>query len=181
MIIAKELRKENIAEYIIYMFQLEDLVRAYQGDMSLIYEKHIRHFNVDSKTLAEIKNWYETLCKMMKEENLMEKGHLQFLKHKMQELEHFHWQLLNSSEYANYKQLFYDCQSDLEAFKNKSNMTNMGDIEPALTALYSLFLMRLRKLHITNETSDAMDKISRWLSLLAKYYRDFENGKLEIY
>ncbi len=181
MIIARELRKQNIAEYLIYMFQLEDLVRAYKGNMEQIYEYHIRHFQVDESTLQEIKSWYEVLCKMMREENLFEKGHLQFLRHKMEELENLHWQLITSAEQDNYKMVFEQCKDDLEAFKMKSQMTENGDVEPALTALYSLLLMRLKKMSINDDTSHAMDRISKWISMLAKYYHDLENGKLEIY
>lgn len=181
MIIAKELRKQNIAEYLIYMFQLEDLVRAYKGNLELIYEHHIRHFQVEPPRLNEIKSWYEVLCKMMREENLLEKGHLQFLKHKMEELENLHWQLLTSAEQDDYKAVFEQCKDDLDAFKVRSQMTEHGDVEPALTALYSLLLMRLKKMSISDDTSQAMDRISKWISMLAKYYHDLENGKLEVY
>lgn len=145
MIIAKELRKQNIAEYLIYMFQLEDLVRAYKGNIEQIYEHHVRHFQVDPQSLNEIKSWYEVLCKMMCEENLLEKGHLQFLRHKINELENLHWQLMTSAEHDHYRLVFEQCKDDLEAFKMKSQLTEHGDVEPALTALYSLFLMRLKK------------------------------------
>ena len=33
MIIAKQKRRENIAEYVLYMWQLEDLIRAYNFDI----------------------------------------------------------------------------------------------------------------------------------------------------
>ena len=37
MIVAKQKRKENIAEYLLYMWQVEDLIRANQFDLSLIH------------------------------------------------------------------------------------------------------------------------------------------------
>ena len=36
MIIARQKRKENIAEYLLYMWQVEDLIRANKFDMDSI-------------------------------------------------------------------------------------------------------------------------------------------------
>lgn len=36
MIIAQQKRKENIAEYLLYMWQVEDLIRAYNFDIDKI-------------------------------------------------------------------------------------------------------------------------------------------------
>ena len=36
MIVAKQKRKENIAEYLLYMWQVEDLIRANQFDIDSI-------------------------------------------------------------------------------------------------------------------------------------------------
>lgn len=179
MILAKELRKQNIAEYLIYMFQTEDLIRSFKADFNQLYENHIKHYNVDEKTLAEIKDWYATFCKMMKEEGVLEKGHLQFIKNKMSELESFHIQLLYSAEENIYVQKFNECRNDLALFKEKSQIQNSDDVETAITALYMLLLMRLKKMEIKEETLDSYDRISNWMRLLAKKYHDFENGVAE--
>ncbi len=179
MIIARELRKQNIAEYLIYMFHLEDLIRAYNADIELLYKNHIQHFNIEKKELTETRDWYATFCRMMKEENLMERGHLQFLKNKMNELESFHVRLLLSSEESYYKQVFNECVDDLNLFRKKSNLNNCGDVELAITALYMLFLMRLKKMEIKNDTLESLERISRCMSVLAKKYREFEEGIAE--
>ena len=36
MIVARQKRKENIAEYLLYMWQVEDLIRANRFDMDAI-------------------------------------------------------------------------------------------------------------------------------------------------
>lgn len=172
MIIARELRSKNIAEYIIYMFQLEDLVRAFNADLEKIFEAHICHFKLKGKELEECKHWYSTLCTMMQEENIMKQGHLQFLKHKITELESFHFQLLNSDEEYEYHSVFENCIHDLDVYKQKTGLTH--DVESSFTALYTLLLMRIKKMQISQETSDAMDRISKWISLLAQRYYEFE-------
>ena len=40
MIIASQKKKENIAEYLLYMWQIEDIIRAYGLDIGKI-QKHI--------------------------------------------------------------------------------------------------------------------------------------------
>jgi hypothetical protein len=181
MIIARELRKQNIAEYLIYMFQLEDLIRAYKADIDLLYENHIRYFQVEEKTMKEMIDWYKTFCKMMKEENVLEKGHLQFIKNKISELESFHYTLLASNEQNEYIQKYQLCKEDLTAFKAKAQLQECGDVEIALTALYMILLLRLKKKNISQETSEAVNRISNWISLLAKNYHKFENGEKEFY
>ena len=37
MFIAKQLKEKNIAEYLLYMWQVEDLLRANELDLSLIH------------------------------------------------------------------------------------------------------------------------------------------------
>ena len=49
MIIAKQKRKENIAEYLLYMWQIEDLIRANNFDMDLIRRTVIAHCNQPMK------------------------------------------------------------------------------------------------------------------------------------
>ena len=65
MLVAKQKRQENIAEYILYLYQIEDLIRAFQGDINLIQEKLIVRYQTDEKTSAEITDWYNNLVKMM--------------------------------------------------------------------------------------------------------------------
>ena len=45
MYIAQELRKKNIAEYLLYMWQVEDLLRAYGCSLSRIRREYIERFD----------------------------------------------------------------------------------------------------------------------------------------
>ena len=46
MIIASQKRKENIAEYLLYMWQIEDIIRAYKLDIDTIDEQIVSKYNV---------------------------------------------------------------------------------------------------------------------------------------
>ena len=47
MIVASKKRKENIAEYLLYMWQIEDLIRANGLDMDKIRTNIIDRFDLD--------------------------------------------------------------------------------------------------------------------------------------
>ena len=42
MLIAQQKLKENIAEYILYMYQIEDVIRAYNFDLERIMDEYVR-------------------------------------------------------------------------------------------------------------------------------------------
>ena len=77
MIIARQKRKENIAEYLLYMWQVEDLIRANKFDMDSINRTVIAHYDQPEEVKKEIAQWYEELIEMMRSEGVMEKGHIQ--------------------------------------------------------------------------------------------------------
>ena len=76
MIIAQQKRQENIAEYLLYMWQVEDLLRACHLDIDMVEKTIIARYDVDENTRHEIKEWYESLIKMMELEGVRERGHI---------------------------------------------------------------------------------------------------------
>jgi hypothetical protein len=45
MFVAKELRKKSIAEYLLYMWQIEDIIRAYGCSLPVIKKNYIERFD----------------------------------------------------------------------------------------------------------------------------------------
>lgn len=80
MIIARQKRKENIAEYLLYMWQVEDLIRANNFDMDSIRRTVVDRYDQPGDVKEEIANWYEELIEMMRSEGVMKKGHIQLNK-----------------------------------------------------------------------------------------------------
>ena len=73
MIIASQKRKENIAEYLLYMWQIEDLIRANSLDLDKIKANVIDKYPIDEKQQREMADWYESLIDMMRREDVKEK------------------------------------------------------------------------------------------------------------
>ena len=65
MLIAQEIRKTNIAEYILYMWQVEDLLRACSFNPENIENKLVQRFKADEDISREIADWYKNLAMMM--------------------------------------------------------------------------------------------------------------------
>ena len=180
MLLAKELKKTNISEYLIYMFQVEDLIRINSNDIEKLDKSLISKFKQPKNQTLEIYKWYKALCRMMNEERLQEGGHLQFVANQVKELTDFHYRLLEFTDDEIYKKLFYKALPDIKIFINKIPSKPGSDIEVCLYALYSLLLMRLKKMSITAETLEAMTNFSNLMAHLSKKYNEFEKGEMEI-
>lgn len=178
MIIAQEKRKTNLAEYILYMWQIEDLIRAYKFDINLISEAVLQHFNIPEEKQIEVKDWYENLIEMMKIEKIEEKGHLQIIKNNIEELFDFHLHLLNNKKDNAYIALFQKSAGYIAEFKTKSQATDDdNDIELCLTALYGILMLRLQKKEISKDTLAAISSFSEMIASLTAKYKAFEEDK----
>ena len=77
MYISQQLKQQNIAEYLLYMWQIEDLLRAYHFDMDRIKKDIVDPYPVSEEQKATLFQWYKDLANMMHDEGVMEKGHVQ--------------------------------------------------------------------------------------------------------
>lgn len=180
MIVAKEKRDNNIAEYLLYMWQVEDIIRACKFDIALINANIVEQYSVSSEEKAEIREWYENLIDMMRNEGKLEKGHLQININVIIKLNDLHSQLLASQKMPLYTAAFYKALPYINEIKGKQNNYICNDIETAFNSLYGLLLLRLAKREISEETIVATKTISQFLSQLAELYKKDKNGELEL-
>ena len=175
MIIAQQKKQQNIIEYILYMWQIEDLIRSFNFDLDSIEKNIISQFDVDQQTKQAMRIWYDHMIAAMINEKIQQKGHLQTLKAKVNELDNLHLQLMNSPFHVDYQQVFNKAVPFLNELYQKSNKEkDKSIVELALEAMYGIWMLKLKKQKISNQTQQAIDAISDWLSLLAKKYHDKE-------
>ncbi len=178
MLVAKQKRKENIAEYILYLYQVEDLIRAFKFDMSLIEEKLVSNYVADETTSKAIADWYKNLVVMMEKEKIQEKGHLQFITNLISDVNDFHLKLMETQEDKMYVQAYKLVAGLVEELKQK-NSEAKNDVDLGITAIYGFLLLKMQQKQISIDTTEAIKRISAWLSALSKLYKDFENGDFE--
>ena len=99
MFIAQELRKTSIAEYLLYMWQVEDIIRAYDCSLTRLRKEYISNFQLSEEQMDEEIDWWGNLINMMNQEGCREKGHLQINKIVVQSLAELHAQLLPSQSF----------------------------------------------------------------------------------
>lgn len=172
MIIAREKKKDNIAEYILYMWQIEDMIRANHFDLDKIKENIIEKFDQPDEIKNEMVEWYRDLINKMEKENIKEKGHLNFLNEIINELENLHQELLHNTNELDYIADYNKAKSNINDLKTKSRGTTSGDIETALQGLYGFLLLKLQGKNINPSTNDAIASISTFMSHLSYKYKE---------
>ena len=141
------LKKNNIAEYILYLWQIEDYLRAFPQQAEANQELH-------------------DLSNMMHQENIMEKGHLQLAQNALSELEDLHNDLLDQE--ATYRAAMIRLTPALNLLKAKTDRPTMSDVEACLILLYQIMLLKLQKAPISSETEQVQKQATQMLQYLSK-------------
>lgn len=170
MFVSKQLKEKNIAEYLIYMWQIEDLIRANGCDMEKIKSTIIAPYPLTEEQKAELTQWYMDLIEMMRHEGIMEKGHLQINKNIITWLTDLHLQLLRSPKFPYYNSAYYKVLPYIVELRAKGADKEEPELETCFEALYGILLLKLQKKEISEETRKAQEAISTLLAMLSNYY-----------
>ena len=172
MIIAHQKKENNIIEYILYMWQVEDLARAYNLNIDEIEKNIISQYEQPDEIIEEIKQWWKNLVAMLKTEGKEKNGHLQVKANTLNDVNRLHLQLLNNPSETAYKHNYNSVAGLIKDFDNKSNNQYNNDIEASLSAIYTSFMLKLQKKDISEGTEDAIKRFSKFLAQLAKKYKE---------
>ena len=176
MYIAQELRKKSIAEYLLYMWQIEDLIRAYGCSLSRIRNEYINKFDYSDEQKEEMTDWYGSLIKMINQEGCRDKGHLQINKILLQDLIELHSQLLQSTKFPFYNAEYYKVLPFIVDLRNKGDK-DVNEIETCFDALYGVMMLRLQKKELSPDTEHAVKEITTFIGMLSDYYiKDKKEG-----
>ena len=178
MKIAQALKEKNIAEYLLYMWQVEDLIRANDCDPDKLKANVIVQFPAEDRPALE--EWYGNLVEMMRAEGVKERGHLQINRNVLQELTELHARLLASTRYPFYNAAYFKALPFIVELRQKNGHKDEPELETCFEALYGVVLLRLQKKEITPATETALKAISSFLSMLANYYARDRKGELDL-
>lgn len=179
MFIASQKRKENMAEYLLYMWQVEDLIRANDLDIDKIKENVIAKFgNLTELQKKEMTEWYESLIDMMRREGVVQSGHLQINRNILAELVDLHKALLADPRFNDYSALFYRTLPYIVDLRSRAGNAPEDEIATCFTALYGMLLLRLKGAEISPDTAEAMKQITRFIATLSAYYHKNEREPL---
>lgn len=179
MFVAQELRKKNIAEYLLYMWQIEDTIRAFDCSLGRIRKEYIDRFDYTDEQKEEESDWFGSLIRMMNQEGCREQGHLQINKNVMQQLQELHVQLLSSPKFPFYNSEYYKVLPFIVELRNRGASKDENEIETCFNSLYGVMMLRLQKKEITPNTQHAITEISTFIGMLNDYYLKDKQEPLE--
>ena len=158
------------------MWQVEDIIRAYDYSLTRLRREYISRFDYDDEQISELTDWYGNLVTMMNGEGKRESGHLQINQVVLQQMVELHAQLLESTKFPFYTAQYYKVLPFIVELRNRGDK-NQNEIETCLNALYGTMMLRLQKREISPDTKHAITEITTFVGLLSDYYlKDKEEG-----
>lgn len=149
-------KKDNIAEYILYLWQLEDYLRA---------------FPEAAEQNEELANIYQ----MMHADDVMDGGHIQLAQIALKELEMLSDDII--AQEATYKAAMLQLTPSLNLLKARTDRPTMTNIEACLVLLYQIMMLRLQGKPVSAETEEVQKQATSILQYLSKTY--YMQDKLE--
>lgn len=142
-------KRENIAEYILYLWQLEDYLRAFPE-------------------MAEGNDELTDILRMMHADDVMDGGHIQLAQIALKELEMLSDDILTQE--ATYRAAMIRITPSLNLLKARTDRPTMSNIEACLVLLYQIMMLRLQNRPISAETQEVQQQATSLLQYLSKTY-----------
>lgn len=177
MDIAQKRRKENIAEYILYLWQLEDLLRALQFSPEAILSTLVRPRELKVEEQQILLAWYVDIAQLLIEEKKSEKGHLTHTLHLIRDLHDMHLRLLREPEGEAYRARFARLEPHLPSLRKLLGNENISDTELCFRALYAAMLYRIKG-EGESVVSDTLEVVSPVIAMLSEFYHKVERGEI---
>ncbi len=178
---AQRLRHENIAEYILYIWQLEDLLRAMQFSPEAIYSKFVApRTNLSPQEQSTLLEWYTQIGELLQKEDKEQQGHIDHTLHLISDLHNLHLQLQNIPAGARYRTLYESLGEVLPDLRTLVS-GEMSDTELCFRALYATILYRIKGESQKSAITHTIEYISPVIAELAKIFHMAERGEVDLF
>lgn len=180
MDIAQSKRKENIAEYILYLWQIEDLLRALQFSPEAIYSQFVAPRNLSEEQQNIFLMWYMDIAALLREEGKEANGHLDHTLHLIADMHNLHLQLMQQPVGAAYRKVFARLEPYLPTLRSALGKSDISDTELCFRALYAAMLYRIKG-GGSSVISDTLEYISPAIGALSAMYHKVERGEVDLF
>jgi flagellin-specific chaperone FliS len=180
MDIARQKRDENIAEYVLYIWQLEDLLRAMRFDRKVIFDTLVAPREATDEWRLAALDWYMEIADLLTREGKAESGHLDHTLHLIGEMNDLHLTLIEQPSGRAYRELFARLAPSLPGLRATLGRADVSDIELAFRALYAAMLYKMKGTH-AEISAEVLELVSPVVALLADTYHKVERGEIDIY
>jgi hypothetical protein len=196
MDIARAKRDENIAEYILYIWQLEDLMRAMQFSPEAVFRTLVAPREATDEWKLAALEWYMGIAELLQKEGKADGGHLDHTLHLIAELNDLHLALLQlsggngeegdehggngGSAGRKYREIFEQLAPEMPRLRETLGNDEVSDIELAFRALYAAMLYRIKgsKKEVADEV---VALVSPVIATLSDLYHKVERGEIDLY
>ena len=172
MFLAKKIKEESEVGYILYMWQLEDIVRAYGCNAEKMVSDYLPKFHYEGEMQKQEAQWWTDIVEMMRSEGIFEKGHLQMVKGTLSLLSDKHMELLADAKETLYNALYYKALPFIVELRSKANNREKPELEVCMEALYGVTLLKMQGREVGKQTQEAHDAIANMLTYLNKKYKE---------
>lgn len=173
MLLADKKKESNIAEYIIYMYQAEQLIRNFAFDIDKI-KVHVFGNIADEKMSTEEKDknlaWYNSVLKEMQKEGLEKEGHLSYVQDEVEKLSALSIELLGTN--TDYQTIFNAARPAIRENLQASQGLITNPIQVCLNGVFGLLLARMNGKEIPEAIQQQLAHFGNVLSFLSAESRD---------
>ena len=181
MDIAQSKRRENIAEYILYLWQVEDLLRALQFSPEAVYTQLIAPRQIPEQQRHIYLLWYMDIVNLLREEGKETQGHLSHTLHLIADLHDLHLRLMQLPAGERYRTLRARLEPQMPSLRLVLADGDMSDTELCFRALYAAMLYRIKGQGERTAVTDTVEYISPVIAELASVYGKVERGEIDLY
>lgn len=164
MNIAKTKKENNIAEYIVFMYQTEDLIRSYELDFERIKKNLISLIPGSEVEKEELEDWYSNIISSMKKEQIELNGHLNEVQDIVYELQQL-YDALNQDD-----KIFQKLVISAQPFFDK-NKANNNEVTICLNGMYAYLILKTGDLPVPQLTTTSAELYGEVLSYLSYKYK----------
>ena len=168
MILADSKKKAHIVEYILFLWQIEDLIRAAQFNPAVLEKWAEDTANLEGSDPEREQEWIVGIAADMRSQEKIESGHIASINETMVELAHLHEMLLGPLNDKRYIESFEAAVPLLKEISAKQPGPKGHPVEQLLVALYGFLILRLQKQSISAETESGFVAFRNWANALAK-------------
>ena len=164
-------KKENIAEYIIHMYQTEDLILNYKFNLDDILQFVIQHMTSDEIEIKKLLLWYADIIDHMQRENNSDSSQrLSSTQKIVDNLHDLHQELLITDKV--YLQTFEKAKPGIRRNSEYSKSSITNPIQICVNGIYGMLLLKLNGKKIPPDEEASLTKFGAVLAHLSKTFRE---------
>lgn len=167
---AETKRKENIAEYVIHMYQTEDLILSYDFNLDAIDQYVIRHMSQEDQVRKQLLLWYAGIIDQMQSEGIVDGSkRLNSTQVYVDKLTEIHYSLMELD--TDYRRKFTDAVTDINQHIAMSHNTIRNPIQICINGLYGMLILKLSGKKIAESDEVKLKKFGAVLAYLSYVFK----------